>query len=446
MCVPKRASQLPSSSRPDSSVDVSVTADRSKGKEARHSDESRLGANTAEELTLRFRELLSQKRMDTLSDQRGSQRARTQPTESASTPARVSPSSTRSSLRNLPIVPTAPHNAQSLRFKNMLMNYSNVPLNWENPGLLDEALAVVPLQRIYDEAEEESLILQAEAESLGPGMKAAWGYQDCVIRALVRWFKRSFFSWVHNPRCSRCYSPTVGMGMATPIPDEQAGGAHQVELYRCTHEGCASYERFPRYTDPFVLLQTRRGRVGEWANCFGLLCRGVGSRVRWVWNSEDHVWVEIYSVHRKRWVHVDPCEEAWDKPRLYTEGWGKKLGYCIAFSADGATDVTRRYVRCSSQAGERLRCSESELLHIMHEINTLRRGVKDKREKFRLEGEDARENKELRCYVIAGIVANLMKLSPGDKEQGRTGILPADEDKVRVDTASAQNAMWRSTR
>ena len=58
----------------------------------------------------------------------------------------------------------------------------------------------------------------------------------------------------------------------------------------------------------------------------------------------DHVWTEAYIKAEKRWVHMDACENAYDAPKMYERGWGKKLTYVISINSDECVDTTQRYV------------------------------------------------------------------------------------------------------
>lgn len=132
------------------------------------------------------------------------------------------------------------------------------------------------------------------------------------------------------------------VGGAPPTIEELRYGGNRIEIHQC--RSCSNRMRFPRYNErtstslsfcdlivATKLIETRKGRCGEWANCFTLFCRALGYEVRYVQDWTDHVWTEVWSNDLGRWVHADSCEAAWDAPLLYSKGWGKKLNYVIAF-------------------------------------------------------------------------------------------------------------------
>ena len=74
------------------------------------------------------------------------------------------------------------------------------------------------------------------------------------------------------------------------------------------------------------------------------MCIALGHDARFVHDWTDHVWTEVFINEEQRWVHMDPCENAYDAPKMYERGWGKKLTYCIAISQNEVVDVTPRYI------------------------------------------------------------------------------------------------------
>ena len=195
--------------------------------------------------------------------------------------------------------------------------------------------------------------------------------RDLLLLELLAWFKQDFFTWVDAPPCHSCNGKTHNVGMVEPTPAEKLYGAGRVENYRCA--ACGEHTRFPRYNHPEMLLDTRRGRCGEWANCFTLCCRALGYEARYVLDWTDHVWTEVYSESQKRWLHCDSCENKCDKPLMYETGWRKELTYVIAFAKDDIQDVTWRY---SAQHAEvllrRKECRESWLVNVIVKMRNSR--------------------------------------------------------------------------
>ena len=176
-----------------------------------------------------------------------------------------------------------------------------------------------------------------------------------LLAGLLRWFKSDFFKWCNKPECTNneclsCGSQKDMESLRTEEPNEEellTGQAGRTEVYKC--KSCNHIERFPRFTDPGHLLTTRRGRCGEWASAFCLICRSLNLDARWVLDFTDHVWVEVWLPSLRRFVHADPCENKFDTPLLYESGWNKNLEYILSFSRYGVVDSTPKYTRKLNQ-------------------------------------------------------------------------------------------------
>uniref|UniRef100_A0A8C7FC31 Peptide-N(4)-(N-acetyl-beta-glucosaminyl)asparagine amidase n=1 Tax=Oncorhynchus kisutch TaxID=8019 RepID=A0A8C7FC31_ONCKI len=243
-------------------------------------------------------------------------------------------------------------------------NFQHV-MEYENSELQQKALGVIPHQQLTTTAKEK---LQ-QAKQADPDCNLS--EEDLLVLELLRWFKGDFFSWVDCLPCNHCGGPTQSSGPLAPSTEDLRWGAQRVENHHC--QACNHSTRFPRYNNPEKLLETRRGRCGEWANCFTLCCRALDLEARYIWDSTDHVWTEVYSASQHRWLHCDSCENACDKPLLYEIGWGKKLDYVLAFSKDQVVDVTWRYSCYHPEVlSRRNKVQEPWLLYTINGLNAVR--------------------------------------------------------------------------
>ena len=230
-------------------------------------------------------------------------------------------------------------NASELRSKIAALGTDNIALSTVFNAVVQCQIYQVPSHQA--KALEVVPVLQLHLDAQTPKKS----YSEEFFKKLLNWFKIDFFKWVDKPRCGQCSSVSTSLvnGKAPPTLQEAKGLATVVELYAC--DICGSMTRFPRFNHPVALLHTRAGRCGEWSNCFALIAIALGYEIRRVYDSADHVWIEVWMEHRREWVHCDPCENAYDQPLLYEQGWGKECTFTFACCRDGVQDVSRRYTQ-----------------------------------------------------------------------------------------------------
>uniref|UniRef100_A0A0N5AZ52 Peptide-N(4)-(N-acetyl-beta-glucosaminyl)asparagine amidase n=1 Tax=Syphacia muris TaxID=451379 RepID=A0A0N5AZ52_9BILA len=252
------------------------------------------------------------------------------------------------------------------RFLERFASYSKQMVAYEEEIAQTLALSLIPTAKL-----EEQSMENGEVDRI------------LLLKNLLKWFKAEFFSWIDEPKCDKC-SAAVEVNLSISVSKEAASveearfGACVTEVYRC--ESCSSTVRFPRFNDPVKLLETRKGRCAEWANCFVLCCRALKYETRQevfsililllVLDVTDHVWCELWMPDLDRWVHCDPCEAVYDVPLLYERGWGKKLSYVIAFAIDHIRDVTWRYTFNHKEVlKRRTACREIVLRSFLSKLN-----------------------------------------------------------------------------
>ncbi|KAJ2948676.1 hypothetical protein O0L34_g7932 [Tuta absoluta] len=287
-------------------------------------------------------------------------------------------------IKSLPKMPKGMENLMpvSYRTNNHLLkkmeSMFNSVLQYENDelqALAREQMPLVTLQlKALDDMREHQRKIKT-GEIKGQDIP----FDIALLKVLLSWFKHCFFTWVDAPPCDRCGGDTKHCrNTQLTTVDETC----QLEIFECKQ--CGGAVKFPRYNSARSLLASRRGRCGEFANCFALLCRALRYDARLVYSTSDHVWCEVWDYASGQWVHCDPCECVLDAPLMYAHGWGKRLDYVFAFSRDDLQDVTWRYTTQHTEVVKRrTQCPEAELLEgIVHMRTERQYGVSEARRRY----------------------------------------------------------------
>ena len=150
--------------------------------------------------------------------------------------------------------------------------------------------------------------------------------------------------------------------------------------------------------------------------------------------SHLQVWTEIYIPSLKKYVHTDPCENAFNTPLVYEQGWGKQLNYIFAFGVYQVLDVTLRYTRDPMGVyGRRKDVQESWLREVIEQLNNDMRKTLSAQYREELKGDDGKEWEEMVSECKIERVENLPGRITGSLEwRSARGELGAGKDESDV--------------
>lgn len=108
-----------------------------------------------------------------------------------------------------------------------------------------------------------------------------------VLKEFSLWFREQFP--YYYDQCYHCNNKVNNsyLGTVSPSSEELAYTASRTELYLCS--SCITSSRFPRFNTVSKILDTRRGRCGEYSILMMLFLDCLGYVTRWVVDREDHV-------------------------------------------------------------------------------------------------------------------------------------------------------------
>lgn len=280
-------------------------------------------------------------------------------------------------------------------FLNNLENLSDHVMQYEDFGLKEYAKTIIPIDDLTAKAVEKLSKLQQSTS------KKTYCIRDMLLIELTSWFNEDFFEWVNTIPCKVC-----GRDDYTQR-NKRIENGNRIEVGFC----CGVETKFTRFNDIADLMMSRKGRCGEFANCFTFFCRVLDYKARWIVSQFDHVWTEVYSESKKRWIHVDPSDNIIDAPLMYQHGWKRTVDYVFAFSKDDVQDVTWRYTS-NHNATKALRkiCSEDELNKTIIQIRQKRQSVLTEKER-----------KELSYMTLSELIELMVEREPTENElKGRS--------------------------